>query len=122
MREILAYQIKGLRDAWHNGLFCGEALNATDLAIIGQKAENRFFGKPCGLMDQMASAWGGIIAIDFQDPAAPVVKPVEFDFAATIFHMRMWCLPEIPCFADQSAARISRGEVLRSLCVQSRTS
>lgn len=65
-----------------NGLFCGEALNATDLAIIGQKAENRFFGKPCGLMDQMASAWGGIIAIDFRDPAAPVVKPVDFDFAA----------------------------------------
>lgn len=65
-----------------NGLFCGEALNATDLAIIGQKAENRFFGKPCGLMDQMASAWGGIIAIDFQNPAAPVVKPVDFDFAA----------------------------------------
>lgn len=65
-----------------NGLFCGEALNATDLAIIGQKAENRFFGKPCGLMDQMASAWGGIIAIDFQNPAAPVVKPVDFDFSA----------------------------------------
>ena len=65
-----------------NGLFCGEALNATDLAIIGQKAENLFFGKPCGLMDQMASAWGGIIAIDFQNPAAPVVKPVDFDFAA----------------------------------------
>ena len=65
-----------------NGLFCGEALNATDLAIIGQKAENLFFGKPCGLMDQMASAWGGIIAIDFQNPAAPVVKPVNFDFAA----------------------------------------
>ena len=42
--------------------------------------------------------------------------------AATIFHMRMWCLPEIPCFADQSAARISREEVLRSLCVQSRIS
>lgn len=65
-----------------NGLFCGEALSATDLAIIGQKAENRFFGKPCGLMDQMASAWGGIIAIDFAHPAAPVVKPVDFDFAA----------------------------------------
>lgn len=65
-----------------NGLFCGGALNATDIAIIGQKAENRFFGKPCGLMDQMASAWGGIIAIDFADPSAPVVKPLDFDFAA----------------------------------------
>ena len=66
-----------------NGLFCGGALTATDLAIMGQKAENLFFGKPCGLMDQMASAWGGIIAIDFLNPAAPQVTPVEFDFAST---------------------------------------
>ena len=66
-----------------NALFCGDSLSATDLAIMGQKAENIFFGKPCGLMDQMASAWGGIIAIDFKDPAAPVVTPVNFDFASS---------------------------------------
>lgn len=66
-----------------NGLFCGNALTATDLAIMGQKAENKFFGKPCGLMDQMASAWGGVIAIDFADPAAPQVTPVDFDFSAS---------------------------------------
>ena len=65
-----------------NGLFCGSSLTATDLAIMGQKAENVFYGKPCGLMDEMASAWGGIIAIDFADPAAPVVTPVDFDFAS----------------------------------------
>ena len=65
-----------------NGLFCGDRLTATDLAIMGQKAENLFFGKPCGLMDEMASAWGGIIAIDFADPAAPLVTPVDFDFAS----------------------------------------
>ena len=65
-----------------NGLFCNEELGATDLAIMGQAAENRFFGKPCGLMDQMASAWGGIIAIDFRDPAKPEVHPVDFDFAS----------------------------------------
>ena len=65
-----------------NGLFCGSSLTATDLAIMGQKAENVYFGKPCGLMDQMASAWGGIIAIDFADPAAPRVTPVDFDFAS----------------------------------------
>ena len=65
-----------------NGLFCGNALGAKDLAIMGQHAENRFFGKPCGLMDQMASAWGGIIAIDFANPADPAVTPVDFDFAA----------------------------------------
>ena len=65
-----------------NGLFCSSSLNAKDLAIMGQHAENRFFGKPCGLMDQMASAWGGIIAIDFADPNDPQVTPVDFDFAA----------------------------------------
>ncbi len=65
-----------------NGLFCNDELKATDLAIMGQYAENVYFGKPCGLMDQMASAWGGVIAIDFQDPAAPAVTPVPFDFAA----------------------------------------
>ena len=66
-----------------NGLFCGSRLTATELAIMGQAAENKFFGKPCGLMDQMASAWGGVIAIDFADPAAPVVTPVDYDFSAS---------------------------------------
>ena len=66
-----------------NGLFCGDSLTATDLAIMGQKAENLWFGKPCGLMDQMASAWGGVIEIDFADPSAPTVTPVDFDFAST---------------------------------------
>ncbi len=65
-----------------NALFCGGGLSATDLAIMGQKTENVYFGKPCGLMDQMACAWGGIIAIDFEKPAAPVVTPVDFDFAS----------------------------------------
>ena len=65
-----------------NSLFCGDSLSATDLAIMGQRTENVFFGKPCGLMDQMACAWGGIIAIDFENPAAPVVTPVDFDFAS----------------------------------------
>ena len=66
-----------------NGLFCDSRLTATELAIMGQAAENKFFGKPCGLMDQMASAWGGAIAIDFADPAAPVVTPVDYDFSAS---------------------------------------
>ena len=66
-----------------NGLFCDSRLTATELAIMGQAAENKFFGKPCGLMDQMASAWGGAIAIDFADPAAPLVTPVDYDFSAS---------------------------------------
>lgn len=72
-----------------NGLFCNEELGATDLAIMGQAAENRFFGKPCGLMDQMASAWGGIIAIDFKDPSKPEVHPVDFDFASACHSLCM---------------------------------
>ncbi len=72
-----------------NSLFCGDSLGAVDLAVMGQQAENRWFMKPCGLMDQMASAWGGIIAIDFQDPAAPKVTPVDFDFAAHGFSLCM---------------------------------
>ena len=60
----------------------GCALNPAEVARIGQYAENEYFGKPSGLMDQTASAVGGIVAIDFADPAAPVITPVEFDFAA----------------------------------------
>lgn len=66
-----------------NRLFCGDGLSAVQLARIGQGAENRFFGKPCGLMDQMASAVGGAVAIDFADPAAPAVRRVGYDFAAS---------------------------------------
>ena len=59
----------------------GGALSPAEIARIGQYAENEYFGKPSGLMDQTASAVGGIAAIDFADPGAPVITPVEFDFA-----------------------------------------
>ena len=64
-----------------NHLFSGCA-NAVEIAKIAQYAENVYFGKPCGLMDQMASSVGGCVAIDFADPTVPVVTPVEFDFSA----------------------------------------
>ena len=51
-------------------------------AIISQYAENVYFGKPSGLLDQMASSVGGVTAMDFKDPAAPVVEKVEFDLAS----------------------------------------
>jgi galactokinase len=54
-------------------------------AITGQYAENIYFGKPCGLMDQTACAMGGLIAIDFREPADPVVKKINFDFSSTGF-------------------------------------
>lgn len=63
-----------------NHFCCENALDAVQIARIGQWAENVFFGKPCGLMDQMACSVGGAVAIDFADPAAPVVEQVAFDF------------------------------------------
>jgi len=53
--------------------------SALELAKIGQKAENVYFGKPCGLMDQIACATGGAVAIDFKDPENPQVKGIGFD-------------------------------------------
>jgi galactokinase len=59
----------------------GLDIPSVEIAKIGQFAENEYFGKPCGLMDQTASAVGGVVAIDFADPSVPKVKRVEFDFA-----------------------------------------
>ena len=60
----------------------GAGLTSVEIAQLGQRVENEYFGKPCGLMDQMASAVGGVITIDFADPARPVVEHLDFDLAA----------------------------------------
>ena len=65
-----------------NQLFCGGALTSTDLAKVGQYAENIYFGKPCGLMDQLSCATGGVIAIDFKDPDDPQLRQVQVDLRA----------------------------------------
>jgi len=70
-----------------NELFNEGKMSAVENAIIGQWAENNYFGKPCGLMDQTACSVGGLITIDFKDPANPVVKEVDFDFVATGFSL-----------------------------------
>ena len=64
------------------GLFFDKKLSAIEIAQVGQYAENVFFGKPCGLMDQMASSVGGMVFIDFKNPQAPVVEKIDFDFAS----------------------------------------
>ena len=64
-----------------NGLFAGNAVSAIEIAQIGQYAENVYYGKPSGLMDQMASSVGGLVFIDFADPKNPVVEKVDYDFA-----------------------------------------
>jgi galactokinase len=68
-----------------------------DIAIMGQKAENVFFGKPCGLMDQMASSIGSVVSIDFADPDAPKVEPISFDFAGSGYKL---CI--VNCGADHA--------------------
>lgn len=64
-----------------NDRFMTKKVSPIEIAQIGQWAENVYFGKPCGLMDQMASSVGNIITIDFADPAHPDVEPVQVDFS-----------------------------------------
>ena len=65
-----------------NHLFFDGRISPAKVAQIGQYAENVFFGKPCGLMDQTASAVGNLVTIDFLDKNAPVIRQVDFDFSA----------------------------------------
>ncbi len=68
-----------------NELFNDGKMSAVENAIIGQWSENNYFGKPCGLMDQTACSVGGLITIDFKDPANPIVNEVDFNFVSTGF-------------------------------------
>ena len=70
-----------------NHLYNGGRVSNVEIAKLAQYAENEFFGKPCGLMDQMACAVGGIIAIDFADPAAPVTEKLDFDITAAGYNL-----------------------------------
>ena len=65
-----------------NELFYEKQLTAVEVAQIGQYAENVYFGKPSGLMDQTASSVGGMVFIDFADPAHPVVENLSLDLNA----------------------------------------
>ncbi len=62
-------------------LFNDGKIGAIDIAKIAQYSENVFFGKPCGLLDQMASSVGSFVTIDFEDVKKPIVKKINFDFA-----------------------------------------
>ena len=66
-----------------NHLFFDGRVSQAEVAQIGQYAENVFFGKPCGLMDQTASAVGNLVTIDFFQKDHPVIEPVDFDFASS---------------------------------------
>ena len=61
-----------------NHLYNNGKIANTEIAKIAQYAENKYFGKPCGLMDQMACAVGGFVFIDFEDVKNPIVTPIDF--------------------------------------------
>ncbi len=66
-----------------NYLYNDGKVDAITIAKIAQYAENVYFDKPCGLMDQMACSVGGFVTIDFNNPAEPIVNEVKFDFASS---------------------------------------
>jgi galactokinase len=66
-----------------NGLYNHGRIDPIVVAQVGQYAENVYFGKPCGLMDQTASSLGGFVTIDFRDAARPLVQRVSFDFSGS---------------------------------------
>ncbi len=72
-----------------NHMFLGGKLSPIEIAKIGQFAEREYFGKPCGLLDQMASAVGGLVFIDFQDPAEPMAEKIHFDFCKAGYEVCM---------------------------------
>ena len=65
----------------------GGEVDNVEIANLAQYAENVYFGKPCGLMDQVACAVGGIVAIDFADPKAPVIDKLDFDLSAKGYNL-----------------------------------
>ena len=70
-----------------NHLYNDGNVDNVEIAKLAQFSENKFFGKPCGLMDQVACAAGGIVAIDFKDPTAPVIEKLSFDVTAAGFRL-----------------------------------
>ncbi len=62
-----------------NGLFCNNEVSPVEIAKFGQYAENVYFAKPSGLMDQMASSVGSVVAIDFESTENPKIEKVELD-------------------------------------------
>ena len=67
---------------YNNGM-----VDNVEIAKIAQWSENKFFGKPCGLMDQVACAVGGIVAIDFKDAKDPIITPVDFDITGAGYNL-----------------------------------
>ena len=70
-----------------NHLYNDGKIDNVEIAKVAQYAENKFFGKPCGLMDQVACANGGIVAIDFAEAGKPGIEPVKFDLSGAGYNL-----------------------------------
>lgn len=62
-------------------------ISSVEIAKMSQWAENVYFGKPCGLMDQVACAHGGIVTIDFADPSKPIINSLDYSFRDAGYHL-----------------------------------
>ena len=90
-------------------------LSAVRAAQLSQYAENVYFGKPSGLMDQMACSVGGFVGIDFADEKHPVVTPIAFDFAATGYRLVI-----TDCHADHADATADYAAIREDMAKVSR--
>ena len=95
-------------------LYNGGALDAVRAAQLSQYAENVYFGKPSGLMDQTACSVGGFVQIDFADEEHPVVSPVAFDFAATGYRLVI-----TDCRADHADATDDYADIRKDMAAVS---
>lgn len=97
-----------------NDLFWDGRCTPVEIAQIGQYAENVFFGKPCGLMDQTASSVGGVVSIDFADTTHPVVEQISLDLAANQYAM---CILDSGAdHADLTAEYAAITDELKAVC------
>lgn len=97
-----------------NSLFWEQHATPVEIAQIGQYAENVYFGKPCGLMDQTASSVGGVVAIDFADPTHPVVEQIGLDLHKAGYAL---CILDSGAgHADLTAEYASITDELKAVC------
>lgn len=111
-----------------NQLFNEGAVPPIELARFGRWAENRYFGKPCGFMDQIACAVQGVQSIDFLDQENPIVSEVDFDFSGTGYQLVVVdtggshadLTPEYAAIPDEMtrAARVLGQDFARGLTVE----
>ena len=109
-----------------NHEFNGGSVSNVEIAQLAQFAENVYFGKPCGLMDQVACAYGGIVSIDFEDTKNPIIEKIDFDLTKAGYNL---CIVDtggnhadltddyalLPCLAKRFCVNAIRRKFLRML-------